>query len=443
MSQNSTDAKRIEPPRKVDFMLKPRFTNNVPDVPFDAKFMPCPFVPLSRYINQFEFLKRYFSRFVEYKPSTVDRDCKHAIICDDDMGLSVDLIDLRKYDEDPADYAMDEKDNILLEDESASKMSIKRSAQHSKLVPWMRKTEYISTEFNRFGVTADRQETKLGYNLKKNQQVEDMYRDKQSQIDAINKTFEDVRKPVTAHHTKKNMKPVEECYIFPDFEHWKYLFTHVQFDGDTITTEFGEDEKRQAQESSVIKGMEYEDKKFAALFVPTIEGLTHMMEDLEMDRPFDPDQKYEFLLSREYDWKMEHVPPRDRDVFVFYQRGPTMQYNEIDSNVKMTRRRKMCLSRNSKLTIQYRPFNETETEAMRRREIELYEQPKNRRQERLERMEEEKEDGDSSARSSDSEDAKPRREKPPRSGSSSSASGESSDDGSPKKKKAISDSDSD
>lgn len=56
----------------------------------------------------------------------------------------------------------------------------------------MRKTEYISTEFNRFGVTADRQETKLGYNLKKNQQVEDMYRDKQSQIDAINKTFEDV-----------------------------------------------------------------------------------------------------------------------------------------------------------------------------------------------------------------------------------------------------------
>ena len=128
------------------------------------------------------------------------------------MGLNVDLIDLRKYDEDVVGEVevfymkkweisrffvffpqeLNEKDQYLLEDENTSKMSLKRSAQHSKLVPWMRKTEYISTEFNRFGVTADRQETKLGYNLKKNQQVEDMYRDKQSQIDAINKTFDDV-----------------------------------------------------------------------------------------------------------------------------------------------------------------------------------------------------------------------------------------------------------
>lgn len=426
MSQSSSDGKRIEPPRKIDFMLKPRFTNNVPDVPFDAKFMPCPFVPLSR--------------FVEYKQSTIDRDYKHAVICDDDMGLTVDLIDLQMYDEDKTETEFDEKDIVLLEDESATKMSMKRSAQHSKLVPWMRKTEYISTEFNRFGVTADRQETKLGYNLKKNQQVEDMYRDKQSQIDAINKTFEDVRKPVTEHHTKKGMKPVEECFIFPDFDHWKHLFTHVQFDGDTITTDFHEDEKKQAQEASVIKAMEFENQKFAAVFVPTMQALTDMMEDLEMERPYDADKKYEFLLSREYTWKMDQVPPRDRDAFVFYFRDGTFQYDEIDSNVKMTRKRNMCLSRKSKLTLTYRPFNEAEEDAMQKRQAELYEQPKSRKQEMLERTQKGEDDEDkedsSGEESDDSDDSKPRR-KPAR-----SSTDESSDDDAPRKKPPVS-SDSD
>lgn len=37
------------------------------------------------------------------------------------------------------------------------------SQQHSKIVPWMRKTEYISSEFQRFGVAADRQETKVRF----------------------------------------------------------------------------------------------------------------------------------------------------------------------------------------------------------------------------------------------------------------------------------------
>ena len=44
----------------MDFMLKPRFTNNVPDVPFDAKFMPCPFVPLSRFL--LDFLEKIFPK---------------------------------------------------------------------------------------------------------------------------------------------------------------------------------------------------------------------------------------------------------------------------------------------------------------------------------------------------------------------------------------------
>lgn len=36
----------------------------------------------------------------------------------------------------------------------------RRSQQHAKVVPWMRKTEYISTEFNRYGVSNEKPEVK-------------------------------------------------------------------------------------------------------------------------------------------------------------------------------------------------------------------------------------------------------------------------------------------
>lgn len=68
-----------------------------------------------------------------------------------------------------------------------------RSQQHSKIVPWMRKTEYISTEFNRYGVNSDRSENKIGYSIKKRMGGQDnFYKDQASQIAAIQKIFDDV-----------------------------------------------------------------------------------------------------------------------------------------------------------------------------------------------------------------------------------------------------------
>jgi hypothetical protein len=57
----------------------------------------------------------------------------------------------------------------------------------------MRKTEYISTEFNRYGVSSDRSENKVGYNIKKKMAGQDnFYKDAASQIETIKKTFIDV-----------------------------------------------------------------------------------------------------------------------------------------------------------------------------------------------------------------------------------------------------------
>ena len=44
---------------------------------------------------------------------------------------------------------MDPKDEKLLEDDFSDKTDVKRSKQHAKILSWMRRPDYISTEQTR------------------------------------------------------------------------------------------------------------------------------------------------------------------------------------------------------------------------------------------------------------------------------------------------------
>lgn len=55
---------------------------------------------------------------------------------------------------------LDEADAHLVEDEVVPQPEKKRSRQHAKNVSWLRKTEYISTEYNRFQTSSENLETK-------------------------------------------------------------------------------------------------------------------------------------------------------------------------------------------------------------------------------------------------------------------------------------------
>ena len=49
-------------------------------------------------------------------------------------------------------------------------------------------------------------------------QEDTLYMDRDSQIRAIEKTFEDNKKPIEKHYSKPNVVPVEISSIFPDFK---------------------------------------------------------------------------------------------------------------------------------------------------------------------------------------------------------------------------------
>ncbi|XP_076343096.1 uncharacterized protein LOC143243177 isoform X3 [Tachypleus tridentatus] len=57
--------------------------------------------------------------------------------------------------------SLDLEDEKLLEEDNLGPQDSKGSRHHNKAVPWLKKTEYISTEFNRYGVSNDKTETKL------------------------------------------------------------------------------------------------------------------------------------------------------------------------------------------------------------------------------------------------------------------------------------------
>ncbi len=59
---------------------------------------------------------------------------------------------------------------------------------------------------------------RVGYNIKRRLKEENLYRDRISQLEAISKTFEDVKKPVTQHYSKPGVSAIQELPLLPDFE---------------------------------------------------------------------------------------------------------------------------------------------------------------------------------------------------------------------------------
>lgn len=123
----------------------------MPDFPFDPKFITYPFDS---------------NRFVEYKPTSLEKNHKHDLLTEHDLGVNIDLVDPEIYAIPPeyqitSNVTLPLEDDKLIEEDTPQPVNLKRSKQHNKVVPWLKKTEYISTEFNRFGASSEKTETKL------------------------------------------------------------------------------------------------------------------------------------------------------------------------------------------------------------------------------------------------------------------------------------------
>uniref|UniRef100_A0A3Q2EER6 RNA polymerase II-associated factor 1 homolog n=1 Tax=Cyprinodon variegatus TaxID=28743 RepID=A0A3Q2EER6_CYPVA len=347
-----TQAQR-EDGHRSGIVCRVKYCNSLPDIPFDPKFITYPF-------DQ--------HRFVQYKATSLEKQHKHELLTEPDLGVTIDLINPDTYRIDP-NILLDPADEKLLEEDTLPPSSSKRSQQHAKVVPWMRKTEYISTEFNRYGVSNEKVEVKIGVSVKQQFTEEEIYKDRDSQISAIEKTFEDAQKSITQHYSKPRVTPVEVLPVFPDFKMWINPCAQVIFDSDPAPKDISGPAGVEMMSQAMIRGMmDEEGNQFVAYFLPNEETLRKRKRDCEEGLDYMPEDLYDYKIAREYNWNVKNKASKgyEENYFFIFRDGDGVYYNELETRVRLSKRRAKAGAQsttNAVLVCKHRDMNEKELEA--------------------------------------------------------------------------------
>ncbi|XP_051156582.1 RNA polymerase II-associated factor 1 homolog [Leptopilina boulardi] len=344
-----------------ELLLKVRYNNSLPDFPFDLKFIKHPFSS---------------TRFVEYKPTSLEQEFKHELLNEPDLGIEIDLVDQDRFVSN-CNGQLESADEKIIEEEMFMPQDTTRSKHHAKSVSWLRRTEYISTEQTRFqSQTVEKVEAKVGYNVKKTLAEGILYMDRSSQISAIKKTFEDCKKPIEVHHSKPNVVPIEILPVFPDFELWKYPCAQVIFETDPAPP--GRSISAQIEEMSqaLIRGVKDESgEQFVAYFLPTQETLEKRRKDVKAGVNYMSDEEYDYKISREYNWTVRSKATKAsyEENYFFVIRKDGVYYNELETRVRLVKRRLKAnqVANNTRLIVKHRPLTSTESKMHRYREKQL------------------------------------------------------------------------
>ncbi|KAJ6663615.1 hypothetical protein lerEdw1_009694 [Lerista edwardsae] len=366
-----TQAQREEPghrpnshrtlPERSGVVCRVKYCNSLPDIPFDPKFITYPF-------DQ--------NRFVQYKATSLEKQHKHDLLTEPDLGVTIDLINPDTYRIDP-NVLLDPADEKLLEEEIQAPTSSKRSQQHAKVVPWMRKTEYISTEFNRYGVSNEKPEVKIGVSVKQQFTEEEIYKDRDSQIAAIEKTFEDAQKLIAQHYSKPRVTPVEVMPVFPDFKMWINPCAQVIFDSDPAPKDTSGSAALDMMSQAMIRGMmDEEGNQFVAYFLPVDDTMRKRKRDQEEEMDYAPEDVYEYKIAREYNWNVKNKASKgyEENYFFIFREGDGVYYNELETRVRLSKRRAKAgvqSGTNAVLVVKHRDMNEKELEAQEARKAQL------------------------------------------------------------------------
>jgi len=333
---------------KSELVCRVKYNNTLPDIPFDPKFITYPFES---------------NRFFKYKSTTLERSFKYDLLTEHDLGVSIDLINPDTYKIDLNAYPEPEDERLLEEDINTPGDS-KRSRHHNTNVSWLRKTEYISTEYNRFIQKADKSEAKVGFKIKQQMREEDLYKDRESQIAAINSTFEKVKKPILKHYSKPGVTPVSINEVFPDFQLWKHPFAQVLFDSDPAPKGYSAPVQMEEMSQAMIRGaVDESGEQFVAYFLPTDETLGKRKRDAEADKEYEEDETYEYLLAREYNWNVKNKLSKGyEETYFFVMRDDGVFYNELETRVRLSKRRKTkdSVQLKSRLIVKHRGLSDKE-----------------------------------------------------------------------------------
>jgi len=244
-------------------------------------------------------------------------------------------------------------------------------------------------------------EADIGYTVRKKMNVEELYMDRDAQIEAIEQTFRDAEKEITHHYSKPHVHPVEVFPILPDFEMWKYPCAQVIFDSDPAPAGLTPAQQFDQMGQAMIRGvMDESGEQFVAYFLPTDETMTKRAEDASEGVDYKDDMEYEYKMAREYNWNVKSKASKGyEENFFFLFREDGVYFNELETRVRLSKRRLKAGQQisNSKLVVKHRSLNKQEAKMQRYRERNL--EPLQEEEEDMSEEEEEDEQEERKSRS--------------------------------------------
>merc|ERR1712079_1002786 len=139
--------------------------------------------------------------------------------------------------------------------------------------------------------------------------------------------------------------------------------------------------------------MDESGEQFVAYFLPTDETMAKRAEDMTEGVEYKEDMEYVYKMAREYNWNVKSKASKGyEENFFFLFRGDGVYYNELETRVRLSKRRMKVGQQisNSKLVVKHRSLNKQEMKMQRYRERNL--EPLQEEEEMSEEEEEEEED---------------------------------------------------
>uniref|UniRef100_A0A0K0FLP8 RNA polymerase II-associated factor 1 homolog n=1 Tax=Strongyloides venezuelensis TaxID=75913 RepID=A0A0K0FLP8_STRVS len=304
-----------------DLIQKVELSKTLPETPNDPKLLEVSCVGLDA-LSEVTFNKLIYIN-------------KQELFLETHLGIFVDLVDTSVFEKSKSDEDINQIDAYLLEDEvDESKQNQNRSG-HNISVPWMRKAEYIASDYNRHGASLKHKAHRL---VEKNLGDGDQYLNIENRIEGIERTFEDITISIDKHPTNKDVYVEEELDIYPDFENWKIPFVHVTFDRNP----FNDDEKESYEEltnCSMLRGnTDEEGIQYCEFLVPKESDLQKVRYDIESGRKNTPFDATPFDCIKEYNWNIKskvNDDCGDQKEFFLSERNGKIYFNEMDTSVSL------------------------------------------------------------------------------------------------------------
>ncbi|KAJ3299682.1 RNA polymerase-associated factor, partial [Kappamyces sp. JEL0829] len=282
-----------------EFAFNVRYKNDLPAVPFDPKLLAYPHPK---------------DRLYAYKDCTILKEHTYGLIHPDgEQGLpctSAALAALARAVTHPDEKLLPRKDLLDPKDVALLARPVEKKTETKEIpnVPWLRRTEYISTEKSMYGRRTNTIE--MGMSVKNEPQIQSLLNlTVDQQIERIELSFakaQQIHLGSLKHPKNKDLHALEMFPIFPDFENWPNPYFLASYDenplGDKKELYTNVEDQDAVLEESILKPLsdpENPQESWLAYYAPTADALEKIKLKRKLEELGRDDYEHDF--TRDFD----------------------------------------------------------------------------------------------------------------------------------------------